>query len=106
MNATATTRFRLVLALACWWPSYALQGYLGSIVWRWFAVETFGAHPITTWQAAGVIALLHFFLPTQIRGKDTLSETRVEVIALALTYGFLVPLFTFASAALIHGVML
>lgn len=51
-------------------PSWLWQGWLGTFVWRWFAVSLFGARPLTTVQAIGVIIALHYFLPTQVRQFD------------------------------------
>jgi hypothetical protein len=86
-----------VAPLCYWW-----QGYLGTFVWGWFAVAIFGARPIATWQAAGVITLLHFFLPTQIRDAKDKERGWPEVVVEAFVHGFLIPLLAFGSSAFIH----
>lgn len=99
------------LGLLLWFPCWLWQGYLGSYVWQWFAVDLFGAHPLTTWQAAGVIVLLHFFLPTQIREPkkkdDDVDEFTVvsRFLGGVITYGFLFPAVTFASAFVVRRFM-
>lgn len=86
-------------------PSWLWQGWLGTFVWRWFAVSLFGARPLTTVQAIGVIIALHYFLPTQVRqfDKDRPNAEQVaESIATAVAYCFLIPLYMFLAAATVH----
>lgn len=90
-------------------PSWLWQGWLGTFVWRWFAVSLFGARPLTTVQAIGVIIALHYFLPTQVRqfDKDRPNAEQVaESIATAVVYCFLIPFYMFLAAAAVHWWMI
>lgn len=81
-------------------PAWLWQGWLGSYVWRWFAVEIFGARPLSVGECIGTIMLLFYFLPTQVSPKPASTG---EAIGRAISYSFLLPLWMFTASAIVHA---
>ena len=76
---------------------FFINGFVGSILWKWFAVEVFGARPIHIWTFVGVSILITWFrrgvstIPTPETTKEKLSLIFVEP-SFILFLGYLIHL--------------
>lgn len=77
------------------------SGYLFSIMWRWFAVESLGAPTLSTIQAIGVSMLVSWFTTSKVnRQKDSSGDKGVWQI---IGEAYLNQLVFFGIAAIIHA---
>lgn len=83
-----------------------LKGYVFTRLWLWFAVETFGAQPLGTLQASGLLLLVGYcvyqFRSSRPTKDDDEKESRaVELLSMSITY----PLVCWGFGAVIHAFM-
>lgn len=46
--------------LALWAPAALWNGYVLTVLWRWFVVPTFGVAPLMLWQAIGLTMIVGY----------------------------------------------
>lgn len=67
------------------------EGYVGSVLWGWFAVPTLHLPPITWLQAVGLSLVATAIFPRHISDSDGDDKTPEQLIAGVLTRMFLAP---------------
>lgn len=89
-----------IVGLVLVFPALAWWGFVGSRLWSWFVVSTFGLHPITTWQAAGLFIVAgHFWYHMPQRSEE---QTTTYLVAEKIAVAFLPPLFMLALGTVVR----
>jgi hypothetical protein len=93
----------MVLGLIVYPAQVMIEGYAGSIVWRWFLVERLHAPAVSTTTCVGISILAHLLWPYSIPKTDSTKTPLAKLVegffSWALRLGIL-----FGLAAIVHAV--
>jgi hypothetical protein len=81
---------KLLILTAAMIPIMAWKGYVATILWSWFAVDTFGLRPISIYEAVGVIIIWGLQYDYSVKRE---TRTPSDIILM----GFLFPLFALGT---------